>query len=381
MHNPKMQPAVLHVCLSKGWGGLEQYPLSIATELLRQGLDVHYWALQGSPFAQKAQTRHFSVLTFASRFSVLCRCFALQSWVTAHNIQAIHFHKSSDLRLVPLLRWLLPGVRLVFTEHMNAKKPKHSLYHRWVYRMLHQVIAISNYTLANNIKALPVRPQQIQRLYAGIDLDIFKRSLATGDCDALRTSLGLQANDVACCLPGRISPGKGHRVFIDAVAHWAHKHSGPGRVHAFIVGGLHASEGADEALVHQLQVSIKQMGLEHLFTFTGYSSKLQELLQAMDMVCIPSAQEAFGLAVVEAMALGLPVVGSSSGAIPEILGNNGDFGLLADPNSPASFAHVFLQLSESPSLRQAIGQKALQRVRSTFNLQDHVKRLIDIYQT
>jgi len=376
-----MQLVVLHVCLSKGWGGLEQYPLSLATEFAKQGVQVHYWALQGGLLAQSAQRQNFSLRTFGSRFSVLLQLRSCVEWIKVNRIQVVHFHKSSDLRLLPWLSWALPDVRFVFTEHMNAKTPKHSWYHRWVYKLLHQVIAISDHTMGNNLRALPIGPQQIQRLYAGINLQLFRPTLTSDERTTLRTSLGLQADDMACCLPGRISPGKGHKVFVDAVTQWAHKHTGPGCVHAFIVGGLHASEGADEALVQQLQAHIKQQGVEHLFTFTGYSSKLQELLQAMDMVCIPSTQEAFGLAVVEAMALGLPVVGSNSGAIPEILGNNGDFGLFADPSSPASFAQAFLQLTESPSLRQAIGQKALQRVRSTFNLQDHVKRLIDIYQT
>lgn len=375
-----MTLAVLHVCLSKGWGGLEQYPLSLASELVAQGVVVHYWALQGARFAQKAHALNLSVRTFSGRWDLLLRLLALRSWLRSRDIQVIHFHKSSDLRLVPLLSWLMPDIRLVFTEHMNAKRPKHSFYHRWVYKCLHQVIAISDYSLANNLRALPLKSKQIQRLYAGINLQVFRPSLSLDDREHLRTSLGLQSEDIACCLPGRISPGKGHAVFVDAVVLWAQQHQGPGRAHAFVVGGFLAADGADETLVAQLQARIRKLGAEHLLSFTGYSSNLHQLLQAMDMVCIPSTQEAFGLAVVEAMALGLPVVGSDSGAIPEILGHNGEYGLLAEPNNPVSFAQAFQQLAASPALRQSIGQQALARVQSTFDLKDHVSRLLHIYQ-
>jgi glycosyltransferase involved in cell wall biosynthesis len=187
-------------------------------------------------------------------------------------------------------------------------------------------------------------------------------------------------NDIACCLPGRISPGKGHAVFVDALAQWAAQHKGPGRARGFIVGGLTATQGADEALVAQLQARVREMGMEALITFTGFSSQIHRLLQAMDMVCVPSDQEAFGLALVEAMALGLPVVGSNSGAIPEILGLDGACGLLAEPNNPASFAQAFAQLAGSTTRRSAIGEQALKRVQSNFNLQQHASHLLKIYQ-
>jgi glycosyltransferase involved in cell wall biosynthesis len=371
---------MLHICLSKGWGGLEQYPLTLASELKRQGVPVCYWALADTRFAQKAHSMGMPLLVFPSRLSVW-RCWRmLQRWVHEHHIQVIHFHKSSDLRLVPLLTWLFPGVRLVFTEHMNAKKPKHSFYHRWVYKRLHRVIAISDHSLANNLRALPVTPGKMERLYAGINLEVFHPSMSASERNALRDSLGLKPEDVACCLPGRISHGKGHAVFVDAVVELARLYAGVGRVHAFIVGGLYGNEGADEALVQTLRTRILKLGVQPLFTFTGYSSELQRLLQAMDIVCIPSDQEAFGLAVVEAMALGLPVVGSRSGAIPEILGHNGEYGLLAEPNDPRSFAQALAHLASSPEQRQRLGQQALQRVQTTFNLTQHVTRLKHIYK-
>lgn len=379
-HNLRMNFTTLHICFSNGWGGLEQYPLTLAPELKRQEVHVCYLALAGTRFALKAQSSGEPTLVFPSRLSVWRRWRTLQRWVHEHHILVIHFHKSSDLRLVPLFSWLFPGVQLVFTEHMNAKKPKHSFYHRWVYKRLHRVISISDHSLANNLRALPVAPGQIERLYAGINLEVFRPSLSVPDRTALRRSLGLQPDDVACCLPGRISPGKGHTVFVDAVLEWARQYKGAGRVHAFIVGGLHASEGADEVLVEALRSRIRQQGAETRFTFTGYTAEMQRLLQAMDIVCIPSDQEAFGLAVVEAMALGLPVVGSRSGAIPEILGENGEYGLLAAPNDPRSFAKALAQLASSPELRQRIGQQALQRVQTTFNLTQHVTRLKQIYQ-
>jgi len=375
-----MSDNVLHVCLSKGWGGLEQYPLTLASHLSSRGISVQYWGLTGSQFVKKAYLDKVFITSFSSRMALACRLLFFKKWLLNQQFKVVHFHKSSDLRLVPLFRWLMPTTRLIFTEHMNAKKPKNSLYHWWVYRCLHQVIAISDHSLANNLRALPVDVKKIKRLYAGIDLNIFRPNLSQDDRLALRNNFSLTKDDIALCLPGRISNGKGHDVFIDAVLELSKNYKGPGRIQAFIVGGLKASEGAHELLVNQLKERINVLKVNHLFTFTGFSTEIHNLLQAMDVVCIPSTQEAFGLSVVESMALGLPVVGSNSGAIPEILGLDGNHGLLAEPQNPHSFAAAFSCLVASSSLRLSIGQRGLEYVKLHFNIVDHVDRLLKIYE-
>lgn len=374
-----MSRGVLQICLSEGWGGLEQYPLTLAPVFQAQGVPVFYWALEGSRFAAVAKERGLVVKTFQSRMALLFQLLSLTRWMQNNNVTVVHFHKSTDLRVALLMGWLLPDLKLVFTEHMNAKKSKKSPYHRLVYGRLDQVISISDFTLANNLSALPVRREKICRLYSGIDLERFCPSLAGDERLNLRNQLGLTSDTFALCLPGRLTPGKGHEVFVDAFALLLQKSSLTRPVKAFIVGGLTLDKGADEAFVELLQNKIQDMGLTEHVTFTGYTTEMQRLLQAMDAVCVPSRVEAFGLAVVEAMALGVPVVGSNSGAIPEILGCNGEYGLLAQPDDAQSYAASFERLMSDDDLCEKISQRALERVRSVFDLRHHVQALQEIY--
>lgn len=375
-----MTVGILHVCLSRGWGGLEQYPLSLAPFFIEQDVSVHYWALEDSRFAQAASEKSLSLMTFKSRMCVLFKILYLSRWLRNKNIQIVHFHKSTDLRLALLIGWVLPNIRLVFTEHMNAKKDKKSPYHRLVYGRLDQVISISDFTLDNNRRALPVTSDKICRLYSGVDLQRFHPSLTLAERNQIRQSLGLSPDTVALCLPGRLSPGKGHEVFVEAIAVLNRSADLSRPVHAFVIGGLTSAEGADESFVTQLKQKVLDFGLSEKLTFTGYTSEIQLFLQAMDIVCIPSRLEAFGLAVVEAMALGVPVVGSNSGAIPEILGRGGEYGLLATPDDAESFAACFERLIENDGFRETIGKQALQQVHRNFDLRRHVERLLEIYR-
>ena len=369
---------MLHICFSNGWGGLEQYPLTLESEFLNQGIQPYYIGKENTRFSESAKSQGFQLRTFSSRLALIAYPHAFKKWLKENNIEAIHFHKSTDLRLAPFLKMLTPKTRLVFTEHMNAKKPKKHIYHQLVYRCIDQVISISDHSLGNNKKALPVPTHKIRKIYSGIDLRKFKPNLTEYARKEIRAELGLK-NEIAFCLPGRFSSGKGHKIFVESFIRFSKLKDAPS-AHAFLIGGVTADKGADEQLVSDIKQDIEEKEAEHLFTFTGYRPDMHRILQAMDVVCIPSRLEAFGLTIVEAMALGLPVIGSNSGAVPEILGKDGQCGLLANPGNPHSFTDAFIKLSNDAVTRKTLGANALKRAHQLFDIRNHVKELKKIYK-
>lgn len=371
---------VIHICMSDGWGGLEQYPLTLAIPFSEHGVEVSYLAFENTQFAKRATQQGLKLKLFSSRWDFVKQLKNIIAWIKDNKVIAIHFHKSTDLRLALLLRFYLPKVRFVFTEHMNVKRNKKSLYHRLLYKYLDHIIAISDHTRANNLRALPVTPEKITRLYAGIDLSRFYPSLQNDERLTLRAELGLTEATLAIALPGRICDGKGQDVFVQAIELLIKKLPTNQKVKAFIIGGLTAFEGGDEAFVASLKTLIATSTVADQVVLTGYRSDMQQVLQVMDIVCIPSRLEAFGLTVVEAMALGLPVVGAASGGIPEILGSQDEYGLLAEVDNPAAFAEQFYSLAINPELRKKLGEAGLKRVQETFDLRKHVTELLKFYE-
>ncbi|MDT8879064.1 glycosyltransferase family 4 protein [Halomonas saccharevitans] len=372
----KSSRKVLHICLSNGWGGLEMYPSRIIPELRRQGWEAHGLALAGSRVAESLTEAGVTPLTVPSRGRALLGLGRLLAYLKAHEIGVLHCHKSSDLRLGALLVSLRPSLRLFFTDHMGVTRPKKDPYHRWAYGRVTRVFSISETTRRRNLAAFPLPAERIQRLYLGIDPAPYAPRLSNVERAALREELGLARDTVAIGLAGRVTPGKGQRVWIEALA-WLAEYRPALAWQGLLVGGLTAAEGSNEAFVAELRDRVRALGLEERITFVGFRRDLPRLLEAMDIVCVPSRNEAFGLTVIEAMAAGKAVVGSDSGALPELI--DPATGRLAAPEDPAAWGQALAELADDAALREALGEVARSRVARDFTLETHVAGLLAAY--
>lgn len=371
-----MSYKVMHICLSDGWGGLEMYPARIIPELQRQGWEAHGLALAGSRVAESLAAAGIEPLTVLSRGRALLQVGRILAYLRRHGIEVLHCHKSSDLRLGALLATLRPTLRLFFTDHMGVTRPKKDLYHRWAYGQITRLFAISEATLKRNLAAFPLPPERIRRLYLGIDLSPYAPQLDAVAREALREELGVAVGQVAIGLPGRLTDGKGHAVWLEGLARLRERAPSLSW-HGVLIGGLTAREGSDEAYVAQLRTRVAELGLVEHVTFTGFRPDLPRLFEALDIVCVPSRNEAFGLTVVEAMAAGKAIVGADSGAIPELL--EAGCGRLAAPHDPVDWAEALAELGQDAALRQRLGQAACARAALHFDVTTHVKALISEY--
>jgi len=372
----KSSRKVLHICLSNGWGGLEMYPSRIIPELRRQGWEAHGLALAGSRVAESLAEAGIAPLTMPSRGRALLGLGRLLAYLKAHEIGVLHCHKSSDLRLGALLVSLRPSLRLFFTDHMGVTRPKKDPYHRWAYGRVSRVFSISETTRRRNQAAFPLPAERIQRLYLGIDPAPYAPRLSPGERAALRDELGVAPGAVAIGLAGRVTPGKGQRVWVEALA-WLAEQRPALAWQGLLVGGLTAAEGSNEAFVAELRDRVRALGLEERIAFVGFRRDLPRLFEAMDIVCVPSRNEAFGLTVIEAMAAGKAVVGSDSGALPELI--EPATGRLAAPDDPEAWGRALAELADDAALRERLGEAARSRVARDFTLERHVAELLAAY--
>lgn len=370
-----MPEAVLQLCMSKGWGGLEMYPSKIAPALRARGWQVYCVTLAGSHLGKEMLRQGIEVLEYSSSSRALWRSWHLLRWLRARRITVIHCHKSSDLRVAAFLKARMPSLRIVFTEHMGVSKSKRDLYHRWAYGKVDQVLAISQATYQRNVKALPIKSERISCLYHGLDLMRYPDLMSSAGRRDQRERLGLTEGDMAVGLAARLTPGKGQRVFIEALA----KLSPNSRIRGVIIGSTEASQGSNAVFVDELRARIKELGLKDRVIMTGYQSDMPATLAALDMACVPSPNEAFGLSAIEAMAVALPVIASNSGALPEIVTT--DTGLLVEPKDIDGWSQAMSWLEENPEERFRLGENGRRRVEGRFELGGHVDVLERCYRS
>jgi glycosyltransferase involved in cell wall biosynthesis len=123
----------------------------------------------------------------------------------------------------------------------------------------------------------------------------------------------------------------------------------------------------DGPLRADLEQLASELQLRDRVVFAGAKDRADvvEMLHGCSIFALPSRSEPFGIAVVEAMACGKPVIGTRTGGIPEII-DDGEDGLLVEPDNPDQLAEAILRLLSDASLRERMSARGPSKVRSKF---------------
>jgi glycosyltransferase involved in cell wall biosynthesis len=189
---------------------------------------------------------------------------------------------------------------------------------------------------------------------------------------ALRASLDLPQHTPVVALTGQVAEVKGIWEFVDAA-----RLIGERRVDA-VFAVLGDDLRGNGALRLAMEARVKELGLTSRFRFLGFRRDASRLIAAFDIVAVPSHVEPLGNATLEAMAAGVPVVGSRVGGIPEMIIDKMT-GQLVPPRDPAALAQALEPLLLDAGRRVQLGRAALARARDTFSLSSHAARLHGVY--
>ncbi len=163
------------------------------------------------------------------------------------------------------------------------------------------------------------------------------------------------------------TPLKGLRYLLEAVAQVSRTHD----VTLTVVGSPR-KDGHIESLMNEL-------GLWNRVTFTGRISD-QELVRhyaEASIAVVPSLYEGFGLPAGEAMACAVPVISSTGGALPEVVG---DAGILVPPASKEALAGAITGLLDDPGRAHALGEKGFKRVQAHFTWKRAAEKTVEAYR-
>jgi glycosyltransferase involved in cell wall biosynthesis len=120
------------------------------------------------------------------------------------------------------------------------------------------------------------------------------------------------------------------------------------------------------------------LGLRDEVVFLGERDDIPQVLRAVDVLLVPSWEEPFGRAIVEALAMRVPVVATNVGGPAEIV-REGEEGLLLEPRAPERWASAIEKLINHPDRRAEMGRKGRGRAVSSFGVEAHVDKVLAVY--
>lgn len=261
------------------------------------------------------------------------------------------------------------GVPSIVTVHNIYSKPKwhRRLLNWWLARHTAKIIAVSHPVGNDVLHHDHIDKQRLVVIPNGIDLSPMHHMLDSGTA---KERLGLSANDPIIGCIGRLEPQKGHHFLLEALS-LLRKERGDSP-HLIIVG-----EGSQR---HRICDIIASENLQDRVHLLGSRRDIPEILAAFDIFVLPSLWEGLPLALLEAMAAGVPVIASAVGGIGEVL-NHGEYGIALPPGDVHALYSAIAGLLDTPEKRVNLGQRGAKRVVQNYSAASMVHQLEEIYST
>jgi D-inositol-3-phosphate glycosyltransferase len=280
------------------------------------------------------------------------RCaWRLEALLEARGISMLFVFDTRDIGVAGLAKALARDrFTLIYQQHMQLGRPQRDLFRR---RRLARIDAWITplRCLADDIRRRTrYDPQRIHVIPLGIELDTFLRSPHTRE--AARQTLAVPQGVRLAGIVGRIDEQKGQHVVVEAVNRLARAGK---PVHLLIVGD--STKGESTAYGRRLSGLIAANGLNALVHRRPFADDVTLVYRAIDVLVLASTAETYGMVTIEAMAMGLPVIGTNSGGTPEILGQ-GELGMLYQPGNAGELAERLDALLSDETKMRELGEKA-----------------------
>jgi glycosyltransferase involved in cell wall biosynthesis len=239
------------------------------------------------------------------------------------------------------------------------------------------VLANSRYTAGAVLAAAP--RAEVEVVHNPVDLA--RWDPARIDREAARARLGAAGRrGVLLGVLAQLSPWKGQDLAIETLRLCVEQGLD---AHLLLIGSAkfvaRSTRFDNQAFLEGLRAQVARAGLADRVEWLGERDDAPELVRALDILLLPSREEPFGRALIEAMALGVPVIATNVGGPPEII-TDGEQGYLLAPEAPGAWAQAVARIAASPELARQMGRAGRERVELVFSSEHHAEAVLAAYE-
>jgi glycosyltransferase involved in cell wall biosynthesis len=337
---------ILEICLSPDLGGLELHVKNLA-EYLNTSCVINKTSKLES-FLKEASLPYHTM----GRYSI----FALAKIIDENKIDVVHLHWTKDIPVVVLAKLLSKRKpKIVQTRHMHMTRFKNDFYHKFLYKNINTIIAVTNLVKEQLTEFIPVsvRPK-ITTCYIGAKTP---KQLNQEEIQTLKSNYGL-SNEFIVAIVGRIEEPKGQHIVLQAVEKL--------RQNGIPAKTLVIGHAMNETYLNELKIRYNED------IFTGFVNNASDLMQIASCLVLATQKETFGLVLIEAMKCEICVVGSNQGGPLEIIDDK-ENGLLFESMNSDDLYQKLLILTNDPTKKEQLAQKGKEKADMFFDSQTQFK--------
>ena len=284
----------------------------------------------------------------------------LRRLIRERTIDLVHAH----LPTMGVIARLVSPVPVVYTEHNMAEsyRPVTRMANRLTYRMNEGTMAVSG-AVAGSVSD-----------WSGPEVSVIPNGVAVSVDEVgaarARDELGLSWSDPLAVHVGNIRPGKGHEVLISATVD----------IHESLPGATVVSIGGEKypGDLERVRRLASEAGIGDAIRFLGRRSDALAFVTAANLFVNPSSVEGLPVAILEAMALGRPVVATAAGGVPSLVKDE-ETGLLVEPDDPPALAKAVLRVLVDRELAGRLADAGRDLVEREYGLEAMVRATEDVY--
>ncbi len=349
---------VLHLTSERGWRGGERQVLLLMRELHRLGIAQALAAPAGSPLAEFAAGAGFRLTPLHPTATLHpVNLLRLLRALPGSGPPILHAHTSPALTLASAVRRLRPVSAVLYTRRTAFLVRPSRKYHT----AAEIYVAVSE-AAERRLRDAGTPDQRIRRIPDAVDLNHVRVSGRPPS----RASAASRSPTVVTV--GHLSPEKGHRVLVEG---WP-------TVLARVPGARLWIAGAGPER-GELETLVQRLSLAASVRLLGFCEDVGDLLAGADVFVMPSLEEGLGTAVLEAMAMGLPVVASRTGGLPEVVGD-GITGVLVPPGEPLPLADAVVRLLQDREASARMGAAGRRRAAAQFSAEGMATGYLGLYR-
>ncbi len=345
-----MNILLLNIGLGRGWGGIESHSDTLGGVLFKRG----YKVIMGC--SNEGSIEVAGGITLPSR-----RIWVINSGdvKAIARIAAVVFKERIDVIIANMgkeywpaaLAAMLLGRKIIFIRHQTDRIRKTTLW--LIEHYVERVVAVSGAVREALLKS-GVPPDKVEIIHNSVPLEKFNPEAV--DRDEVRRGLGFGEGEIVVGTVAKLHRGKGVYEILRAVSLLAGKY--PRMKLIFIGDGPERRELEEEA---------GRLSVHDRVFFAGVRKDIERMYAAMDIFVLPSTcEEAFGMVLIEAMAMGKPVIGTMVGGIPEII-IHGKTGLLTPPGDADALAKNLDRYLDDPAFAETVARAGQRSVSEGFS--------------